>query len=322
MKEGRRELVVPEAEEGRRLDHFLTATLEGHSRSFLQQLIKSGRVTVDGRAAKAGHSLRGGETVAVEIPAAEAVSLEGEDIPLNLVYQDEDLAVVDKQAGLVVHPGAGHSRGTLVHALLHHLDDLSGIGGELRPGIVHRLDRDTSGLMVVAKNDRAHRALSDMLARREIHRSYQALVWGHLDGDEGIIEGAVGRDPRHRQRMAVREEGGKMAVTRYSRLESLPDFDYIRLDLETGRTHQIRVHLSWLGHPVLGDPLYGGRRGSLRGRSRRDTERLREVLARLERQALHAYRLAFAHPVTDRPLEFESPLPGDFRQALEKLRQN
>jgi 23S rRNA pseudouridine1911/1915/1917 synthase len=208
-----------------------------------------------------------------------------------------------------------------VHALLHHLEDLSGIGGELRPGIVHRLDRDTSGLMVVAKNDRAHRALSGMLARREIRRSYKALVWGSLESEEGVIEGAIGRDPRHRQRMAVREEGGKMAVTRYSRLESLPDFDYIRLDLETGRTHQIRVHLSWLGHPVLGDPLYGGRKGGLKGRSRRETERMREVLGFLDRQALHAYRLAFSHPVTDRPLEFESPLPADFRRALERLRQ-
>jgi 23S rRNA pseudouridine1911/1915/1917 synthase len=285
-------------------------------------LIRAGNILVDGSRAKTGFALQGGERISVSIPEPEPLDLEPEAIPLNIVYEDEHLAVIDKPAGLVVHPSVGHSTGTLVHALLYHLDSLSGIGGTLRPGIVHRLDKDTSGLILVAKNDLAHRRLSEMLAVREIRREYLALVWGPLPEDEGHVEGNIGRDPRHRQKMAVLDEGGKSAETHYWRLNPLGEFDYIRLALKTGRTHQIRVHLSWIGNPVLGDPLYGGRRKKLGGLRRDLRERIREILVILQRQALHAATLGFRHPADDREMSFESPLPGDFARVLELLREN
>jgi len=314
-----REILAPEDAAGRRLDHFLGERLPEFSRAFLQKLIRGGQILVDGHAAKSGLSLRGGERIVVVIPEPEPLDLEAEDLPLHILYEDEHLAVVDKPAGLVVHPAAGHSRGTLVHALLHHLDRLSGIGGKLRPGIVHRLDKETSGLLLVAKSDPAHRILSERLAAREISREYRALVWGELPSAEGRIEGNIGRDRRHRQKMAVLDEGGKAAETRYWRLNRLGEFDYIRLALMTGRTHQIRVHLAWLGHPVLGDPLYGGRRKKLSGLARDGRDRAQGVLEIMRRQALHAARLSFRHPVGDGEMIFESPLPEDFQRALEFL---
>ncbi len=315
------EIIVATDEEGIRLDRFLGERFPELSRAFLQKLIRGGNVLVDGSRVKTGLGLHGGERIAVNIPEPEPLDLEPEAIPLNIVYEDEHLAVIDKPAGLVVHPSVGHSRGTLVHALLYHLDNLSGIGGTLRPGIVHRLDKDTSGLVLVAKNDQAHRRLSEMLAAREIRREYLALVWGPLPEDEDRIEGNIGRDPRHRQKMAVLDDAGKTAETRYWRLNTLGEFDYIRLALKTGRTHQIRVHLSWIGNPVLGDPLYGGRRKKLGGLRRDLRENIREILLILQRQALHAATLVFRHPAEDREMTFESPLPGDFAQVLEILRE-
>ncbi len=313
--------VTPEAE-GRRLDRFLQDAFPDFSRAYIQRLIREEAVLVDGKKSKTGLGLKAGQRVTVSIPEPEIMDLTPEDAPLDILYEDEHLAVVDKPAGLVVHPSAGHGKGTLVHALLHHLDSLSGIGGVQRPGIVHRLDKDTSGLILVAKNDLAHRRLSEMLAEREIRREYLALIWGRLDRDEGLIEGNIGRDPRHRQRMAVLEEGGKPAATGYRRLNPLGDFDYIRLALKTGRTHQIRVHLSHIGHPVLGDPLYGGRRRKTGALARADRERVREILEILPRQALHAASLVFRHPAEERQMVFESPLPGDFARVLEMLREN
>ncbi|MDP6418950.1 MAG: RluA family pseudouridine synthase [Candidatus Krumholzibacteria bacterium] len=312
---------VSEGDEGSRLDHFLVRQVPDHSRSFLQALVRKGQVQLGGQSVKTGHLLKEGDEVILRIPAAVPPELQPEDLPLNLVYEDEDLVVVDKAAGMVVHPAAGHHEGTLVHALLHHIGDLSGIGGELRPGIVHRLDKDTSGLMLVAKNDRSHRALSEMIQNRTLQRSYLALVWGTLSVDKGEIRGNIGRDPLHRQKMAVLEEGGKEALTRYSCLNSFGSFSYLRLDLDTGRTHQIRVHLSRKGNPVLGDPLYGGRSAGKKSRKRSDVERSRRLLEMLDRQALHAFRLAFPHPGSGKELEFLSPLPEDIKAALNLLQE-
>ncbi len=322
MSAEERDFTVPPEAEGRRLDRFLQDAYPDFSRAYIQRLIREEAVLVDGKKSKTGLGLRSGQRIRVAIPEPEVMDLTPEDAPLDIVFEDEHLAVVDKPAGLVVHPSAGHGKGTLVHALLHHLDSLSGIGGVQRPGIVHRLDKDTSGLILVAKNDLAHRRLSEMLAEREIRREYLALVWGRLAQDEGIIEGNIGRDPRHRQRMAVLEEGGKPAATGYRRLNPFGEFDYIRLALKTGRTHQIRVHLSHIGHPVLGDPLYGGRRRKTGALGRADRERVREILEILPRQALHAASLVFRHPAEDRQMAFESPLPGDFARVLEMLREN
>lgn len=310
---------VDAADAGTRLDRYLEARVAGRSRSALARLIRQGQASVDGGPAKSGRALRTGERVDLVLPVPEPLDLEPEDIPLDIVHQDAHLAVVNKPPGLVVHPAAGNRSGTLVHALLYHLDDLAGIGDRLRPGIVHRLDKDTSGLLVVAKTEAAHAALSAAIAERRVKRRYLALVWGHLQPPEGTVDAPLGRDPRNRKRMAVLASGGKPARTHYSRIDSLPGFDYIRLELETGRTHQIRVHLAHLGHPVLGDPLYGGRRARLRGRVREERVAERELLARLPRQALHAWRLEFEHPVTGRELCFTAPLPDDIGEALALL---
>jgi 23S rRNA pseudouridine1911/1915/1917 synthase len=314
------EFTVDPAAVGERLDRFLTAALPERSRASLARLIRKGLVDVDGKAGKAGQKLKAGQSLRIRLPEPEPVDLVPEAIPLDIQYEDEHLAVVDKPAGLVVHPAAGNRRGTLVHALLHHLDGLSGIGDKLRPGIVHRLDKDTSGLMVVAKSDAAHRRLVEMLAAKEVERRYEAIVWGELADPEGEIDLPIARDQVHRKRMCVVAEGGKSAQTRYSRIDTLDGFDYILLQLLTGRTHQIRVHLSHMGHPLLGDPLYGGRRGRLAGRSRPEIARCRWILSGLGRQALHSRRLRFSHPVTGEQMEFESALPPDIELALRRIR--
>jgi 23S rRNA pseudouridine1911/1915/1917 synthase len=316
----RRELDVSDEDAGLRLDRFLAKRVPEHSRSFLARLIAEGEVRVDGLAARPAEILKAGHRVSLRIPPPEPLELEPEAIPLDILYEDDDLAVVDKPAGLVAHPAAGHRKGTLVHSLLHHLGALSGVGGRLRPGLVHRLDKDTSGLLVVAKNDGSHRRLSESLAAREVQREYLALVWGRLERSEGRIDAPIGRDPRQRKRMAVVTAGGRPAITSYSRVDSYAGFDYIRLKLGTGRTHQIRVHMAHLGHPVLGDPLYGGRRSRMRGRSGAERALCRQLLSILERQALHAWRLRFEHPVSGEWLEFESPLHRDMQDALALLR--
>ncbi len=275
-----------------------------------------------GRAERASRRLRAGERVLVELPPPREVALEPEDIPLAVVHEDADVLVVDKPAGLVVHPGAGVTRGTLVHALLHHAPGIAGVGGPGRPGIVHRLDKQTSGLMVVAKSPAAYRALVEMLRARAVRRTYLALVWGAPRAAAGTVEGAIGRDPRRRQRMAVVRRGGKPARTRWRVRERLGPACLLEVALDTGRTHQIRVHLAHAGLPVVGDPLYGGRgKGQLNaGEGERSLRAA--LLAGMPRQALHAAELEFPHPITAEALRFTAPLPEDFRQALERLRSH
>jgi 23S rRNA pseudouridine1911/1915/1917 synthase len=310
--------VGPEAA-GVRLDRFLQSQAPDLSRTRLQALIAGGQVRVAGGAAKASHRLRAGARITVEVPAPEPLTLLAEPIPLAVVYEDDDLLVVDKPMGLVVHPGAGHRTGTLVHALLAHCGpSLSGIGGARRPGIVHRLDRGTSGLLVVAKNDQAHLALARQLKARTVERRYVALVHGRVPHATGVIETAIGRDPRDRLRMAVRPAGaGRPAVTRYRVLERFvrpAALTLVEATLGTGRTHQIRVHLAHLGVPVVGDRTY--RR---RGTPPLDPEFAGYVGA-LDGQALHAATLGFVHPRTAASLQFDAPLPPALAALLAWLR--
>ncbi|MHB1170855.1 MAG: RluA family pseudouridine synthase, partial [Longimicrobiales bacterium] len=258
-----------------------------------------------------------GDVVDVDVPAPVDDVIGPAAIPLDIVFQDADIAVLMKPAGLVVHPAPGHRQDTLVNALLHHLTDLSGIGGVLRPGIVHRLDKDTSGLMLVAKNDAAHRALAAALKRREVRRIYLAAAWGHLSADDVVVDQPIARSPTHRQRMAV-VEGGRAARTRLHRLERWRAADLIRAELDTGRTHQIRVHLAHLGHPVVGDAVYGG--AGARGISGPDRAWAQALEKRTPRQFLHATELQLAHPRTGEHLRFEAPLPPDLAEAAEWAR--
>jgi 23S rRNA pseudouridine1911/1915/1917 synthase len=304
------ELPVTEEYSGERLDRFLAAVLPGHSRSQIQRLIKDGLVQVGPRAVRANASVRPGEVVIVEVPAPTLAEPAAEDIPLDVAYEDPDLIVVNKPAGMVVHPAAGHAGGTLVNALLHHVTDLSGIGGELRPGIVHRLDRGTSGLIVIAKHDRAHESLARQFHDREVEKEYVALVWGVVQAGRRI-DAPIGRDPAHRQKMSARSRRARTAVTRITRAQPLHGVTLAQIAIHTGRTHQIRVHLSAIGHPVVGDALYGGSR-------RRVPADLRPVL-RLERPFLHAARLAFTHPIDDRRLEFTAALPADLQTVLDEI---
>jgi len=316
----RLDLRVPVASAGERLDRFLAAAQRDLSRSRLQALIRAGCVTVAGRAGRASQRLRSGERVLVQIPPARRTVLEPEAIPLVVVHEDEHLLVVDKPAGLVVHPGAGVARGTLVHALLHHAPAIAGVGGEGRPGIVHRLDKQTSGLMVVAKTPMAHRALVEMLRTRAVRRTYLALVWGAPRAAAGTIEGLIGRDPRNRQRMAVVTRAGKRARTRWRVRERFGLATLLEVGLDTGRTHQIRVHLAHIGHPVVGDPVYRGRGKDQLSGTQAERSLRSALLGILPRQALHATELGFPHPVTGETLRFASPLSGDLLLALERLR--
>ncbi|HLA77182.1 MAG TPA: RluA family pseudouridine synthase [Vicinamibacteria bacterium] len=315
MAEPPRSLTVDAAGAGVRLDRWLAGRLPELSRARLQALIEAGHVQLDNGSAKASYRLRSGQTVAILIPEPEAALPDPEDIPLRVVYQDRHLLVVDKPAGLVVHPGAGQHGGTLVNALLHHVKDLSGVGGVLRPGIVHRLDKGTSGLMVVAKDDETHRALTAQFAGRTVEKEYLALVHGVPARAEGEIKAAIGRDPVHRKKMSVRAPRGREARTRYRLTEALDGAALLRVCISTGRTHQIRVHLASLGHPVAGDATYGGTRTPS---SRRSASR--DALNSLARPALHAARLVFDHPATGARLTFESPWPEDLAGLLEALR--
>lgn len=306
-EEGRvRNVQVEPGDEGR-LDAFLSDRLE-LSRTRIQKLIGAGHVTVDGATPKKSEEVVPGTWVRVVVPPPEEVSMEAEDIPLEIVYEDGDLAVVNKPAGMVVHPGPGHRSGTMVNALLHHIRDLSGVGGRLRPGIVHRLDMDTSGLLVVAKNDVAHQGLADALRKRRVKRLYRAASWGHLDRDELEVDAPIARDPRQRQRMAV-VEGGKRAVTRIRVRERWERADFLSVALQTGRTHQIRVHLVHLGHPVVGDETYGV--GWERGMGGPERSWAWELARRTPRQFLHAAELVFDHPRTGERMRFQAPLPPD-----------
>jgi 23S rRNA pseudouridine1911/1915/1917 synthase len=277
----------------------------------LQKLIEDGAVKVDGRTAKANHRLKTGASVEVDIPEPKDPVPVAEDLAIPIVYEDSDVVVVDKPAGMVVHPAAGHDSGTLVNALLHHVDDLSGIGGERRPGIVHRLDRGTSGLMVVAKSDAAHQELARQFHDREVEKEYVALVWGVVQAGRRIEE-PIGRDPVNRRKMSNRARRSREAVTRIVRVYHVnPAVTLAQIAIHTGRTHQIRVHLSSIGHPIVGDALYGGVH-------RRVAADIRAV-TRLDRPFLHAARLAFRHPSDGRRLEFESELPPDLKSVLDDL---
>jgi len=300
-----------------RLDRFLATRLPELSRSRIQALIGERHVQVDGASRKASHRLRGGEAVSVELPAPRPLELAPEPIPLDVAYEDEALLVVNKPAGMVVHPGPGHERGTLVHALLARCPSLSGIGGVRRPGIVHRLDKGTSGLLVVAKTDQAHLELARQLKARTVSRRYLALVHGRVPQEAGVIEAAIGRHPHDRLRMAVRPAGqGRAALTQFRVLERFEGFTLLEARLRTGRTHQIRVHLAHLGFPVAGDPVY-------RRRSVRPPEgELAGRLAALGGLALHAAALGFDHPQSRERCEFEAPLPPPFAALLDWLRRH
>jgi 23S rRNA pseudouridine1911/1915/1917 synthase len=305
-------------EAGERLDSWLAARMD-ISRSRAAQLIEEGRVTLNGAIPKKRDRPSPGDRVEVRIPPPQPSHLAGEDIPLTIVHQDDDLLVIDKPPGLVVHPAPGNPTGTLVNALLHAVGDLSGIGGVLRPGIVHRLDKDTSGLMVVAKNDDAHRILSAELKARRIRRAYLAAAWGRLPQDELMVDAPIGRHPTERKRMAVVPDG-RVARTRFVRVERWRAADLVRAELETGRTHQIRVHLLHLGHPVVGDRTYAPERH--RGFGGPERAWAAGLAKRVPRQFLHAAELRFTHPRTGEPMRFESPLPPDLAAAAEWARGN
>ena len=300
---------------GSRLDVWLARSLPSLSRARLQALIEEGHVLLDGARARASTRLREGQGVSVHVPAPVPAEPRPEDIPLSVLYQDAHLLVIDKPAGLVVHPGAGRAGGTLVNALLRHVGDLSGIGGVLRPGIVHRLDRGTSGLLVVAKDDDTHRALVRQFASRSVEKEYLALVHGLPARPRGEVEAPIGRDPVHRRRMSIRAPRGRQARTSWAVEETFDGAALLRVRIHTGRTHQIRVHLASIGHPVVGDAVYGGTRTPS---SRRAAAR--EALRSFPRPALHAGRLAFSHPATGERLAFVAPLPADFASLLEALR--
>jgi 23S rRNA pseudouridine1911/1915/1917 synthase len=298
-----------------RLDSWLARELPGLSRARIQSLIAAGEVRLQGKTTRASARLRPGQAVSVFVPEPVPARPLPEDIPLDIVHEDRHLLVLSKPAGLAVHPGAGRPGGTLVNALLRHVRDLSGVGGVLRPGIVHRLDRGTSGLLVVAKDDATHRALAQQFAGRTVEKEYLALVLGVPARREGPIDAPVGRDPVHRKRMSARSPRGREARSSYAVQEAFDGAALLRVRIHTGRTHQIRVHLASLGHPVAGDATYGGTRPPP---SRQAASRA--ALASLERPALHAARLAFTHPGTGQRVIFESPLPSDLQAVVDRLR--
>ncbi|MGI5855158.1 MAG: RluA family pseudouridine synthase [Candidatus Merdivicinus sp.] len=293
------------ADAGVRLDAFLAGKME-KTRSAVQKLIEQGNVLVNGSAAAKNARLREGDQVEAEIPPPETLDVKPQNIPLDIVYEDGELLVVNKPKGMVVHPAAGNPDGTLVNALLFHCgESLSGINGVIRPGIVHRIDKDTSGLLIVAKNDRAHQSLAEQIAAHSFTRIYNAVVYGSLKEEKGTVSAAIGRHPSDRKRMAVLSSGGREAVTHYRVLERFPGFTLVECRLETGRTHQIRVHMAHIGHPVAGDPVYGPKR----------------CITELRGQCLHARVIGFVHPSTGEYLEFDSGLPAYFEQFLAKLRR-
>jgi 23S rRNA pseudouridine1911/1915/1917 synthase len=308
----RTRLVAGPDDEGARLDQFVASRLDGVSRSQVQRLIRDNRVTVSSGEVKASLAVTNNLIVEVDVPPPLPATPQAEDLPLSILHDDADIVVIDKPAGMVVHPAAGHARGTLVNALLHHIGDLSGVGGMERPGIVHRLDRGTSGVMVIAKHDRAHRNLSAQFHDRQVRKEYLALVW-RAPAVGLRIEDSLGRDPNDRQKMSSRARHGRSALTEVIEVEPLRGVSLVRVSIGTGRTHQIRVHLSEHGFPLVGDALYGGVKKRLPTHL--------AAIARLDRPFLHAARLSFAHPSTGRNMTFEAPLPLDLRSTITALRQ-
>lgn len=297
-------LTATTEESGVRIDSYLSAHLDGVTRSAAQRLLEGGFVACDGKALAKNYRLRGDETIDVELPEVKETEVTAQDIPLDVVYEDEDVIVVNKPVGMVVHPAPGHSDGTLVNALLHHCgDSLSGVGGEKRPGIVHRIDRDTSGLIIAAKNDAAHLFLASQLSDHTLARTYECLVVGNLREDSGTVSAPIGRHPSDRKKMAVTLKNSREAVTHWEVIARYPGVTHVRCRLETGRTHQIRVHMAHIGHPILGDTVYGNKK----------------AVAGLTGQCLHAVGLRFIHPRTHEAVELHCELPEEFKTQLRKL---
>ncbi|WP_410795728.1 RluA family pseudouridine synthase [Paenibacillus sp. J5C2022] len=298
---------IPEGDVGERIDKWLTDALEEESvsRTAVQEWVKRGLVQVNGAAVKPNYKLAASDRVELQLPEPEAAEIQPEAIPLDIVYEDSDVIVVNKPRGMVVHPAPGHLTGTLVNALMHHCSDLSGINGLLRPGIVHRIDKDTTGLLMAAKNDMAHHSLAEQLKEHSVTRQYVALVHGDLPHDNGTINAPIGRDPQDRKMFTVTNRGAKEAVTHFAVLERLTGYTLVELQLETGRTHQIRVHMKYIGHPLAGDPVYG-----------------RSKTVALDGQALHAGVLGFTHPRSGERMEFRADMPQDMKHVLESLRKS
>lgn len=300
------EIIVEEPDIDKRIDVFLSKNLESFSRSYIQDLIKKGKATIDSKIIKANYRLREGDIVILDIPKPEPLEIVPENIPLDILYEDNDVILVNKPKGMVVHPAAGHYSGTLVNALLYRCkDNLSGINGVLRPGIVHRIDMDTTGVIIACKNDNAHQHIAKQLAEHSITRKYIAIVNGNIKDDEGVVDAPIARAKNDRKKMAV-DKDGKSAVTHYKVLERLRDYTYIECVLETGRTHQIRVHMSYIHHPLLGDEVYSSKKESMK----------------LQGQCLHAKVLGFIHPTTKEYMEFEAPIPEYFNEILKRFKKN
>jgi len=315
-------LKVPPDESGQRLDLFLAGQNLNLTRSRIQNLIRQGRVLVDGARVKPNFKVKPNQIIRIEIPAPQISKIQPEKIPLDIVYEDKDLLVVNKPAGMVTHPAAGNRSGTLVNALLYHCRNLSGIGGVARPGIVHRLDKDTSGLLLVAKNDSAHLKLSRQLQDKSLFREYAAVVWGKMPQKKGTIDAPIGRKPTDRKKMSVTAVASRIAVTEYEVKESFRPCELLSIRLKTGRTHQIRVHLAYWGHPVTGDPEYGGRSKWINNlKSSAERNQAEEILKLISRQALHARKIGFIHPATGQYTEFESRIPLDMQELLAYLRR-
>lgn len=293
-------------QEGERLDKYLSEIYPDFSRSFFQKLIKSGQILVNGISQKPSYAVNADDLVSVKIPDAVETAIEPENIPLDILYEDDDVLVVNKPKGMVVHPSAGHYSGTLVNAIMYHCkDSLSGINGEIRPGIVHRIDMDTTGSLIVCKNDESHVKIAEQIKAHSANRIYVGIVCGNVKEDEGTVEGAIGRNPVDRKKMAINEKNGKPAITHYKVLERFKNYTYMQFKLETGRTHQIRVHMSSIGHPLLGDPLYSSGRSPFK---------------HLQGQTLHAQTIGFVHPRTGKYMEFSAPLPDYFVKLLKMLK--
>ena len=305
MAEEERILEVTPDFDGKRIDQCLTASFSDCSRSFLQKLLKDGKVSINGKTQKASSKVAAGDAVLVLLPEPEELNVEPENIPLDILYEDDDLLVVNKPKGMVVHPSAGHYSGTLVNAVMYHCrDSLSGINGEIRPGIVHRIDMDTTGSLIVCKNDESHVFIAEQIKEHSVNRRYRGIVYGVVRDDEGTIHAPIGRHPVDRKKMAINEKNGKDAITHYKVLERFDKYTYMEFKLETGRTHQIRVHMASIGHPLLGDTLYSNGKSPYK----------------LQGQTLHAMTIGFIHPGTREYMEISAPLPEYFEKILRDLR--
>jgi len=309
-------LDVTEKYQGRRLDQFLSEANLSLSRSQAKKLIETGNILLNQKPTKPSAHLKAGDRISGALPQPKPLSLQPEPLPLDIIYEDSSIIVIDKPSGMVVHPAYGNPSGTLVNALLYHCKDLTGINGILRPGIVHRLDKDTSGVIVVAKDDEAYHQLTKQFKDRTVEKAYLAIAYGKFGEEEGLIDSAIGRHPSERKRMSTRTKKGRAAITRWKVRERLDGFTFLEIFPQTGRTHQIRVHLSSMGHALLGDPVYGrkGRLGSIHDLV------LKGCLKKMDRQALHAHRLGFNHPRTGERVQFVSPIPQDMKEVLEWLR--